>query len=159
MGTAMPEVVVENLRSAVYASHEELSAQLTADGALDSKLMGLLGFFVAAAGLLLTLLLGFHDERLLLLPLAGMAFGAFVCLAGSVWGSSTGTGPPPQRFYDDYGGRTEAAYLTQLLADLAVTADRNRRKLKRRQAALALAVGAPILFATLYGLLAAWERS
>jgi hypothetical protein len=150
----MPEVVIENLRSAVYAGHQELSAQLTADGALDSKLLGLLGFFAAAAGLLLTLLLGFHDERLLLLPLAGVAFGALICIAGSVWGSNTDTGPRPQSFYAQYGTNTEADYLTVQLADLGVTADRNRHKLKRRQAALALAVGAPILFAILYGLLA-----
>ena len=34
--------VVENLRAAVYASHQELSAQVQADSALDSKLLGLL---------------------------------------------------------------------------------------------------------------------
>jgi len=28
-------------------------------------------------------------------------------------------GPPPAKFYADYGTGTEAAYLTQLLADLA----------------------------------------
>jgi hypothetical protein len=44
--------VVENLRAAVYASHQELSAQVQADSALDSKLLGLLAFFVAAASIL-----------------------------------------------------------------------------------------------------------
>jgi hypothetical protein len=37
---ATPEVVVENLRAAVYASHAELAAQVQADSALDSKLVG-----------------------------------------------------------------------------------------------------------------------
>jgi hypothetical protein len=150
----MPEVVVENLRSAVYASHEELSAQVAADGALDSKLMGLLGFFAAAAGLLLTLLIGLHAGRLLLLPLAGVALGSLICLTGSVGGSRPDTGPPPQQFYANYGSSAEADYLTQLLADLGVTATLNRGGLKRRQAALALAVGTPIILGTLYSLLA-----
>jgi len=44
----MSKVVVENLRSAVYASYEELSAQVQADSALDTKLLGLLGFLAAA---------------------------------------------------------------------------------------------------------------
>ena len=44
--SATPEVVVENLRSAVYASHEEISVQVQADGGLDSKLLGLLGKFL-----------------------------------------------------------------------------------------------------------------
>jgi len=39
---ATPEVVVENLRAAVYASHDGLSVQVAADSALDSKLLGLL---------------------------------------------------------------------------------------------------------------------
>jgi hypothetical protein len=148
----MPEVVVENLRSAVYASHEKLTAQVAADSALDSKLMGLLGFFVAVAGLLLSLLHGPHDGRPLLL--AGVTFGALACLVGSMGGSTPNTGPPPRQFYADYGARAEADYLTQLLADLALTADRNRKGLKRRQQALAIAVSAPIPFAILYGLLA-----
>ncbi len=62
-----PEVVVENLRAAVYASHAELSAQVHADSALDSKLLGLLGFFIAAAGILLTVPHGLDDQRVLLL--------------------------------------------------------------------------------------------
>jgi hypothetical protein len=49
---ATGEVVVENLRAAVYASHEEISVLVQADSGLDSKLLGLLGFFVAAAGIL-----------------------------------------------------------------------------------------------------------
>jgi hypothetical protein len=52
--SATPEVVVENLRAAVYASHEEISVQVAADGGLDSKLLGLLGFFVAVGGILIT---------------------------------------------------------------------------------------------------------
>ena len=60
---ATPEVVVENLRAAVYASHEELAAQVVADTALDSKLLGLLGFFAIAASILLTVPHGLHDRR------------------------------------------------------------------------------------------------
>jgi len=63
----MLEVVVENLHAAVYASHEELAAQVAADSALDSKLLGLLGFFAIAASILLTFPHGLHDRRVLLL--------------------------------------------------------------------------------------------
>ncbi len=80
--SATPEVVVENLRAAVYASHEELSAQVQADSALDSKLLGLLGFFAIAASILLTLPHGLHDGRVLLL--AGAGLGAVACFVGSM---------------------------------------------------------------------------
>jgi len=148
----MPEVVVENLRAAVYASHEELSAQVAADSALDSKLMGLLAFFAAAGGLSLTLHHGLHDGRALLL--AGAGLGALACLVGSIGRSRPDTGPPPQRFYDDYGSSAETDYLTQLLADLAATAERNLEELKRRHRALTFAIRAPVLLTALYGLLA-----
>jgi hypothetical protein len=64
------------------------------------------------------------------------------------------TGPPPQRFYDDYGSSAETDYLTQLLADLAATAERNLEELKRRHRALTFAIRAPVLLTALYGLLA-----
>ena len=101
----------------MYASHAELSAQVQADSALDSKLLGLLGFFIAAAGILLTVPHGLDDQRVLLL--AGTGLGALACLGGSTSGSEPKVGPPPARFYADYGTDSEAAYLTQLLADLA----------------------------------------
>ncbi len=41
MPEEMSEVIVENLRAAVYAtSHEEISVLVQADGGLDSKLLG-----------------------------------------------------------------------------------------------------------------------
>ncbi len=148
---AMPEVVVENLRAAVYASHEELAAQVQADSALDSKLLGLLAFFVAAAGILLTLPHGLNDRRVLLL--AGAGLGALACLWGSTRGPEPNVGPSPETFYADYGTDTEAAYLTQFLADLANRARQNRAELARRRTALVIATRAPILLAVLYGLL------
>jgi hypothetical protein len=60
---ATPEVVVENLRAAVYASHEEISVQVQADGGLDSKLLGLLGFFALAGSILVTVPHGLSDRR------------------------------------------------------------------------------------------------
>jgi hypothetical protein len=146
----VPEVVVENLRAAVYASHEELSAQVQADSALDAKLLGLLGFFAVAGSLLLTLSHGLHGGRVLIL--LGVALGAISCLVGSMGGSSPSMGPPPERFYADYGAGAEADYLTQLLADLAATAELNREGLERRRRALTFAVRAPIFFAVVYGL-------
>ena len=143
-----PEVVVENLRTAVYASHEELSAQVQADSALDSKLIGLLAFFVAAAGILLTVPGGLDHERVLLL--AGAGLGALVCLVGSMSDAGPKVGPPPETFYARYGTDTEAAYLTQLLADLADIARQNRAELARRHKMLALAPSAPILLPVLY---------
>jgi hypothetical protein len=93
---SMPRAVVENLRSAVYASYEELSAQVQADSALDAKLLGLLGF------------------------LAG---------AGS-----------------------EAAYLTRLLTDLAVTTRVNHQGLEFRRRALVCAVGSLVLLTVAYAM-------
>lgn len=147
----MPKAVVENLRSAVYASYEELSAQVQADSALDAKLLGLLGFLAVAGSLLLTLPYGLRDGRVLLL--VGAGFGALACLVGSMGGSSPNMGPPPEEFYVDYGAKTEADYLAQLLADLAATTRINHQGLELRRRALAVAVGAPILLAAAYGLL------
>jgi hypothetical protein len=113
---ATPEVVVENLRAAVYASHEEISVQVQADGGLDSKLLGLLGFFVAVAGILLTVPHGLDPGRQLLL--AGAGFGALVCLAAIVGGSIPSAGPRASEFYDRYGTNAEVGYQTQLLADV-----------------------------------------
>jgi hypothetical protein len=148
---ATPEVVVENLRAAVYASHKEISVQVQADSGLDSNLLGLLAFFVAAAGILLTVPHGLDHGRFLLL--AGAGFGALVCLVAIMGGSIPSAGPKPSEFYDRYGTDTEAGYLTQLLADLAGTAKRNRGGLKRRDKALVFAIRVPILFAIAYGLL------
>jgi hypothetical protein len=143
-------VVVENLRSAVYASYEELAAQVQADSALDSKLLGLLGFFAVAGSLLLTLPRGLHDGRVLLL--IGVGLGVLACLVGSMGGSSPNAGPPPEKFYADYGAGAEMDYLSQLLADLAAQAERNREGLERRRRALAFAVRAPLLLVIVYGL-------
>jgi len=84
--SATPDVVVENLRSAVHASEGELAAQVVADSALDSKLLGLLGFFAIAASILLTVPHGLHDRRGLLL--AAAILGALACLAASIGGST-----------------------------------------------------------------------
>jgi hypothetical protein len=146
----IPAVVVENLRAAVYASHEELAAQVQAESVLDSKLLGLLGFFVAAAGILLTLPHGLEHGRMLLL--AGAGLGALACFVGSTSGPAPKVGPPPAKFYADYGTDTEAAYLTQLLADLADIARQNRAELAGRHKVLALATRGPIVLAVLYAL-------
>jgi hypothetical protein len=148
----MPEVIVENLRSAVHASHEELAAQVVADTALDSKLLGLLGFFAVAASILLTVPHGLHDRRGLLL--AGTALGALACLVASIGGSTPKTGPLPQNFYATYGAAPEPDYLVRLLDDLTADILRNRQGLELRSRALAIAVAAPVVLTTAYGLLA-----
>ena len=85
--------------------------------------------------------------------LGGAGLGAVACLVGSMSGSGPKVGPPPETFYADYGTDTEAAYLTQLLADLADIARQNRAKLAGRRKMLALATRGPILPAVLYALL------
>ncbi|HEV3033640.1 MAG TPA: hypothetical protein VGX72_02515 [Solirubrobacteraceae bacterium] len=147
---AVPKMVVENLRSSVYACYEELSAQVQADTALDTKLFGLLSFFAVAGSLLFTLPHGLRSGRTLLL--VGVGLGALACLVGSMGGSSPNMGPPPEEFYADFGARAEADYLTQLLADLAATTQLNRQGLELRRRALAIAVGTPVLLAVAYGL-------
>lgn len=122
-----------------------------ADTALDSKLLGLLGFFAVAASILLTVPHGLDDLRALLL--AGVGLGALACLWGSMGGSIPSAGPSPTRFYARYGTDTEIDYLTQLLADLADAVEQNRNGLERRDRALAFAIRGPILLAIVYGLL------
>ena len=150
--SATPEVVVENLRSAVHASEGELAAQVVADSALDSKLLGLLGFFAVAASILVTVPHGLDHGRWLLLASAGL--GALACLAASIGGSTPKTGPLPQDFYAEYGAKIEPEYLRQLLAELTNTIRRNRHSLELRSRALALAVAAPIVLTIAFGLLA-----
>ena len=147
-----PEVVVENLRAAVYSSHQEISIQVQAGSGLDSKLLGLLGFFVAAAGILVTVPRGLDHGRFLLL--AGAAFGALVCLVASVAGSVPKTGPLPQDFYAKYGAASEPDYFVRLLDDLTANILRNRQGLEVRSRALIFAVAAPVLLTIAFGLLA-----
>ncbi|HSZ14941.1 MAG TPA: hypothetical protein VK790_12980 [Solirubrobacteraceae bacterium] len=147
----VPNVVVDNLRSAIYACYEELAAQVQADAALDTKLFGLLSFLAAIGSLLATLPYGLRNGRMLLL--VGVVFGALACLVGSIGGSSPNTGPRPEEFYAEYGARTEAEYLAQLLSDLASTAQLNHEGLELRRQALAVALGAPALFVVMFGLI------
>jgi hypothetical protein len=149
---ATPDVVVENLRSAVHASEGELAAQVVADSALDSKLLGLLGFFALAGSILVTVPHGLSDRRGLLL--AGTILGALACLAGSIGGSTPKTGPLPGGFYARYGAKVEPEYLLQLLADLTAIIRRNRQGLALRRRVLAFAVAAPVVLTVAFGLLA-----
>ena len=148
---ATPEVVVENLRAAVYASHEEISVQVQADGGLDSKLLGLLGFFALAGSILVTVPHGLSDRRGLLL--AGTVLGALVCLVASVGGSIPKTGPLPRDFYAKYGAAPEPDYFVRLLDDLTANILRNRQGLALRSRALVFAVAAPIVLTVVFGLL------
>jgi len=86
------------------------------------------------------------------LLLAGAGLSALACLVGSMSGSGPKVGPAPETFYADYGTDTEAAYLTQLLADLADIARQNRAGFARRRKVLAVATRGPILLAVLYAL-------
>jgi hypothetical protein len=149
---ATPDVVVENLRAAVHASEGELAAQVVADTALDSKLLGLLGFFALAGSILFTVPHGLSDRRVLLL--AGTALGTLACLAGSIGGSTPKTGPLPQGFYAKYGAQPERDYLVRLLDDLTATIRRNRHSLALRSRVLAFAVSAPVVLTVAFGLLA-----
>jgi hypothetical protein len=149
---AMPGIVViANLRAAVYASHEELSAQVQANGALEGKLSGLLGFFAVSTSILFTTPHGLGGHSWLLL--VGFGLGEIACVAGSMCGPGPNAGPSPASFYRRYGQDTEAAYLIQLLAAFADTARRNRIELERRRKAVAFAIWTPILLATLFAAL------
>jgi len=93
------------------------------------------------------------EFALALALLAGAGLGVLGCLAGTMRGLGPDVGPSPETFYADYGTDTEAAYLAQLLADLADRARQNRAGLAQRRKALVFATRAPILLAAVYGLL------
>jgi hypothetical protein len=144
-------IVVENLRSAVAASYQELSAQVQAASALDAKLLGLLGFFAVADSLLLGLQPGLRHGRALLL--AGTGLATLVCLVATVRRKTPDVGPPAAEFYRDYGFSSEVDYLEQLLIDLTAKVRVNATEIAFRGSAVAVAVGIPAIFAALFGLL------
>lgn len=101
------QIVVQNLRTAVAASYQELSAQVQAASALDAKLPGLLGFFAVADSLLLDLPPGLHHGRALLL--AGASLGTLVCVVATLRRATPNVGPPAGEFYRDYGAAAHFA--------------------------------------------------
>jgi hypothetical protein len=142
--------VVENLRAAVAASYQELSAQIQAASALDAKLLGLLGFFAVADSLLLGLPPGLHHGRALLFASTGL--GTLVCLVATVRPETPEVGPPAAEFYRDYGAGSEVDYLGQLLIDLAGKVEDNAVEIALRARAVAIAV-ILALFAVSFGLI------
>jgi hypothetical protein len=144
-------IVVQNLRTAVAASYQELSAQVQAASALDAKLLGLLGFFAVADSLLLSLPPGLHHGRALLLVGAGS--GTLVCLIATLRRATPNVGPPARQFYSDYGAAPETDYLEQLLIDLTAKVHANAVEIAFRGMAIAVAVGVPAVFAAIFGLL------
>jgi hypothetical protein len=139
-----------NLRTAVDLIYKELSGQTAAAGALDAKLLALLGFWAVLGSALATLSGGLHHGRVILL--VGIAAGAATCLIGSFASKDPTVGPPAQTFYADYGGASEDDFLRQLLSDLVATVQSNNTALEFRRKALTLTLALPLLAAVVFGL-------
>jgi hypothetical protein len=141
---------VENLEALVTAYQQEAVVQASSASALDQKLMGLLAFLVAAAGLLLTASNGLHHWRWILF--VGAAGGIVLSLVGLVAGDDTKAGPDPKEFYEKWGGGTPREYIEQLTADLGRTVAKNKDHVELRRGLMTLSLTSAVLAGIVFGL-------
>src|ERR1035441_6658776 len=126
--------VTENVEASVGASQQEVAGQLTTASALDAKLMGILGFMAAAAGVMLTVTNGLASNRWILLLGAGGAI--VIALVGLIGPDDLKSGPNPIDFYNEFGGVAPDEFAEQLLADLGKTIKVRSELIDERRASL-----------------------
>jgi hypothetical protein len=142
--------VTENVETSVGASQQEVAGQLTTASALDAKLMGILGFMGAAAGVMLTVTNGLASNRWILLLGAGGAI--VIALVGLIGPDDLKSGPNPIDFYNEFGGVAPDEFAEQLLADLGKTIKVNTELIDERRASLSGAFSWAVLGAAAFGL-------
>jgi len=133
----------ENVQTSVGACQQEAAGQLSTASALDAKLMGILAFMAAVAGLLLTVSKGLDSDRWLLLVGAGGAI--LIALLGLIGSEDPKSGPDPIDFYETFGALGPTKFAEQLMADLGRTIRSNTECLTERRSALS----ASVIFASL----------
>jgi hypothetical protein len=144
----MPGVPKGNLDATVAALQHEASIQAESAAAWDAKLMGILAFMAAAAGLLLTVDNALHSYRWILL--VGADGASVLALAGLLGVEDTESGPDPVDFYDKYGAATTDAFLKQMIDDFrelrATNASRVGQRRDMASVSFALAAFAAVAF-------------
>jgi hypothetical protein len=145
-----------NLDATVSGCQHEASVQVENAAALDAKLLGILAFMGAVAGVLLTVAGALHSYRWILL--AGASAAIVVSLLGLLGGDDPKSGPNPIEFYDKYGGAQPEAFSGQLVGEFRRTLQENKGRLEMRQSMVALsavaAIGAGVVFGVARALVA-----
>jgi hypothetical protein len=141
---------LENLEALVTAYQQEAAVQASSASALDQKLMGLLAFLAAAAGLLLTIQNALHHWRWILF--VGAAGGIVLSLIGLVGCEDTKAGPDPEEFYAKWGGGTPREYVKQLTSDLGRTVAENKGRVELRRGLMTLSLLSAVVAGIVFGL-------
>lgn len=141
---------IENLRASVGGCQHEASVQAESASALDAKLMGILAFMAAVAGLLLTLSDGLASYRWILL--VGALGAVMLTLLGLIAVEDTKSGPDPLDFYTRYGGADPVEFSKQLIADFGRTLRENKTRLETRRAILSVSFAWAVTAGALFGL-------
>ncbi|HEX4436361.1 MAG TPA: hypothetical protein VH061_06145 [Solirubrobacteraceae bacterium] len=146
----MPKVPEANLNTTIAALQHEASVQAESAAAWDAKLMGILAFMAAAAGVLITVGDALARYRWILLVGAGMA--SLVALAGLLGIGDTESGPDPAEFYDKYGAATTDAFLMQMIDDYRALRVENKSRVGQRRDMASVSFALAALAAVAFGL-------
>lgn len=140
---------IENLNASVTGCQHEASIQAETALGLDAKLMGILGFMAAVAGLLLTLNHGVESYRWILLVGAGGA--VLFALMGLVSADDTKSGPDPLDFFNKYVAAPPGDFAEQMIADFRTTLEANKSAVEERREAFSAAFGWAVLAGIVFG--------
>jgi hypothetical protein len=142
-----------NVSTSVSACQQEAAGQLSTASALDARLMGLLGFMAAAAGVLLSVPDALASSRWILL--VGASGAIVIVLLALIYMEDLKSGPDPVDFYNEFGGVQPAEFIEQLLADLGKTLSVNKERIEERRAMLSGAFSIALLASIAFGVVRA----
>jgi hypothetical protein len=144
----VPAVPQANLDTTVAALQHEAAVQAEGASAWDAKLMGILAFMAAVAGLLLTVDHALQSYRWILLVGAGGA--SLLVLIGLFIADDSESCPDPIDFYDRFGAAEPDDFLKQMIDDFRALQIHNRSCIEQRRgiasASFSLAVSAAVFF-------------
>jgi hypothetical protein len=146
----VPDAPTGSLDVTVAALQHEASIQAESAAAWDAKLMGILAFMAASAGVLLTVDHALQSYRWILLAGAGGA--SVLALAGLLGVEDTESGPDPVDFYDKYGAATKHAFMTQMIDDFRDLRAANASRVGQRRDMASVSFGLAALAAIAFGL-------
>jgi hypothetical protein len=141
---------LENLNMSVGGCQHEASVQVESASALDAKLMGILAFMGAAAGVLLTVDNALSSYRWILL--VGAAGAIVFTILGLIGPDDPRSGPDPIDFYKEYGAAEPAAFAEQLVANFGRTLAKNKEHVEERRTMLSVAVAWAATTGIVFGL-------